>query len=188
MRTLRIFLVGALLCFNMSTLLSQTDNVSQIKAFGIGLHLEQFKSSDLFNGFEGMGAFSGNKIIMVFSPSKSFRIEPEIGFTTISIDEEDEKFKFINLGLGVLGMVQHNKLNIYGGLRAEYGLTKFGSDSDDKFSNFSISPTLGTEYYLGENFSFGGEFALKYSSTEQFEDSKIKFFSTSTGLFIRFYF
>jgi len=159
-----------------------------IKSFGIGLHLEQFKSNDLFSLFEEMGAFSGNKIILVFSPSNSFRIEPEIGFMTVSVKSEDEKIKFINLGLGVLGMMQHNRLNIYGGLRGEYGISKYGSDSSDKNNTFSISPTIGAEYYLGDNFTFGGEFAIKYFSTKQFEDYKINLFSTATGLFIRFYF
>lgn len=192
MKTSKLALLGVIFCFNFSYLLSQTEKPSLIKSFGIGLHLQQFTSNYLFD----MESLPTSKFILVISPNNFFRLEPEFGFWTAKEKSEEVSMKNINIGLGVLGMIQYNKLNTYGGLRCEYALTKYGDDTSYKSNNFSISPTIGTEFYLSENFSFGGEIAFKYSSMKSsidplptyFEESEISSFSTETGLFIRFYF
>jgi len=67
--------------------------------------------------------------------------------------------------------------------------------SSETTNRFIIGPAIGCEYYLGDNFSFGGEFALKYGSMKtvedpepfDYKDEKSYYFTTDSGLFIRFY-
>lgn len=199
MKHVRIVVSGIALCLNLTQLLCQTESSSIIKPVGIGLHLEQFKASDI-NDLQEAPA---NKIVLSISPGKSFRIEPEFGvrsgkYETTSFKSRSSSFC---LGVGTFGMIQKNKLNLYGGLRFEYGIAKsteesMGSSVTDKTDRQTFGPVIGAEYYLGEHFTFGGEAGLKFVSFKTtkdpmptgYENEKTSYTATDTGLFIRFYF
>ena len=146
-----------------------------------------------------------NKIIFTISPSNVFRIEPEIGYRGGKNKNSDLKYSSLYFGFGAFGMFQRNKLNIHYGVRVEYAILKwednistgFGSSQVEYTDNRILAgPALGCEYYLGENFAFGGELALKYGLLKStidpkptgYKDGESTYFTTDTGLFIRFYF
>jgi hypothetical protein len=198
MKISKLVFLGALICFS-SNLFSQTESSSLIKTFGIGLHIEQFKLSDVGD----LNIAPANKIIFAISPSHSFRLEPEFGFKFGKNKTSDIKNSSIYLGMGALGMIQRNKLNIYGGLRFEYAIIKDGNSytyngttTTSTTNRVTIGPAMGCEYYLGDNFAFGGEIALKYASLKtsidpnpaNTKEQESNYFTTDTGLFIRFYF
>ena len=201
MKISRLIILGAIFCFNCSQLFSQTESSSLIKPFGIGLHIEQFKLNDIGD----LNSSPANKIIFTISPNNSLRLEPEFGFKTGKNKTSDLKNSSIYMGLGALGMIQRNKLNIYGGLRFEYAIIKWddgyvyngtSTKTSQKTNRLTIGPVIGCEYYLGDNFAFGGEVALKYATLKttkdpkstNYKDQESNYFTTDTGLFIRFYF
>jgi hypothetical protein len=61
---------------------------------------------------------------------------------------------------------------------------------DNKVERYSIGPVVGSEYYLGENFTIGGEFAFIYSVIEILNETKPDDTSmkSNLSLFMRFYF
>jgi len=204
MKNSKLIILGAVFCFSGSQLFSQTESSpsSIIKPFGIGLHIEQFKLNDINDLYNA----PANKIIFTISPTHSLRLEPEFGFMTTKNKTTDLKNNSIYMGLGAFAMIQRNKLNVYGGLRFEYAVIKWengytynGSTTittSNKTNRFIIGPVIGCEYYLGDNFTFGGEVGLKYASLKTTEDpnpankkdEKSNYFTTDTGLLIRFYF
>ena len=195
MKNFKLILLGAILCFNFSTLFSQTESKSLIKPFGIGLHIEQFKINDILD----LQNTPANKIVLSISPSKSFRLEPELGLRFAKSQANSASASSVSLGLGAFGMFQRNKLNLYAGVRLEYATMKSTStySTATNLSNrIMAGPALGAEYYLGENFTFGGEVGLRYASSTTtidpkptgYTDTKSSYFTTDTGLFVRFYF
>jgi hypothetical protein len=204
MKISKVLLFGVVACFGITQLFGQTAaSTSAIKSFGIGLHVEQFK----YNDVSDFNSAPANKIVLTFNPSSSFRIEPEVGFRSGKNTTSNLKNSSINLGLGLFSMSLHNKLNFYYGLRLEYANIQY-EDHDSEFSGygtktishatnrFSIGPAIGCEYFLGDNFTFGGEVAIKYASLETTESPKASnykavdsnYFTTDAGLFVRFYF
>ncbi len=199
MKIIRFILFGAILQLNLGLLMAQTEKVALIKPFGIGLHIEQFKLYDLTD----VNYAPANKLIFTISPWSSFRFEPEFGFRFNNDKTNSKKNHGVYFGLGAFKMIQHNKLNIYGGVRIEYASIKWniggssliygaaGGNPTSFTTRFTIGPALGCEYYLGENFAFGGELGLKYASLKStISDKELKsnYFTTDTGLFIRYYF
>jgi len=87
-------------------------------------------------------------------------------------------------------MDQINNINIYGGLK--FGLTMIRDQYEDwtsnrietdKYNFFSVGPALGCEYFFASHFSFGGQISLKYTNSKE-----LVFFTTDTGILVRFYF
>lgn len=96
-------------------------------------------------------------------------------------------------------MAQKKRLNIYGGLRFEYAIIKsqVGIPAVSlRTRRITIGPVLGCEYYIGSNFTVGGEFGVKNYSLKNTQDpppvldkvQKTHYFITDTGLFVRFCF
>jgi hypothetical protein len=57
-----------------------------------------------------------------------------------------------------------------------------------------MGPAIGCEYFIAENFTFGGEVAIKYARLKTTEtpnssyNDKSYYYNTDAGLFVRFYF
>ncbi len=180
---------------------SAEEKISEMKVFGMGLHIEQFKMNDLIMDVRA----PSNKIILSITPSNNFRIEPEIGFNYINNKTSELKDKSISLGLGGFGMYQRGRTNIYGGLRFEYSVFSHeynqynGSNIEElkteKTNRISIGPAIGAEFFFGKHFSIGGEVGIKYMNFDtkntrytNEENTKQDYISTDTGLLCRFYF
>jgi hypothetical protein len=174
------------------------EEISNLKIFGMGMHIEQFKLADITMDISTAPA---NKIVFTITPSKNYRLEPEIGFSFLNDKENELKDKSIILGIGGFGMYQRGKTNIYGGLRFEYANISneyndynTGDIATEKTNRIAIGPAIGAEYYFGEHFSIGGEIGFKYmtlnTKDSQFSDGEVKqdFIATDSGLLLRFYF
>lgn len=199
MKNFKLLLIVVLFLFNEELIFGQSDSISIIKPFGMGLHIEHFglnNRGDINNGL-------ANKVLLSISPINKLRLEPEIGFKFNSVDANQAVY----LGLGIFTMIQKERLNFYFGLRLKYSIIKWedfqietinGNSTIitiyNKIKRFSIGHTLGCEYYFGNNFSLGGEFAFVYGTINIIEpepiysDGKSNTMSSDIGLFIRFYF
>ena len=198
----KIFLsliVISVIFFSKSQIFGQkTENTSALKVFGLGMHIEQFKWTDIAMDISIAPA---NKIILTITPKSNFRWEPEIGFNYLNDKESELKDKSIHFGIGGFGMYQKGKTNIYGGLRFEYANISdeyndwnSGDKQIAKINRLTIGPAIGAEFFFGEHFSFGGEIGLKYVSFKtsgyQSDNQNIKsnYITTDSGLLLRFYF
>jgi hypothetical protein len=177
---------------------SAEEQISDMKVFGMGMHIEQFKLNDIVMDISA----PSNKIIFTITPSNNIRIEPEIGFSFYNDKENKLKDKTIHLGLGGFGMYQKGKTNIYGGLRFEY--SKFTNEFNnwetdatetEETNGIGIGPAIGVEYFFSQHFSIGGEIGIKFmnynTTNSQYtseEDSKESLLKTDSGLLLRFYF
>ncbi|MEN8122387.1 MAG: outer membrane beta-barrel protein [Bacteroidota bacterium] len=183
---------------NSLTFGQNSDSPKDLKVFGLGMHIEQFKLTDITMDISTTPA---NKILLAISPTNHFRLEPEIGFNYLNNKEEELKDKSIHVGIGVFGMFQKGKTNFYGGIKFEYANISneyndwnTGAKQTTKMKRLTIGPAIGAEFFFGEHFSFGGEIGLKYmnlkSENNQFnvEDIKQDYITTDSGLLLRFYF
>src|SRR5690349_4609860 len=166
MKTKILTLTAILLCSFFSY--SQTEKIT-LKTFGLGIHVEQFKLSDINNETE---YFSPNKIILTFN-FKNFRLEPEVGYRTATDNDSKEKSSALGFSIGLMGMIQHGRLNFPIGVRIKDDIFSEKSTDFDFTGNpidfkktttvFSAGPVVGAEYFLGDNFSVAGEIGLMFS-------------------------
>jgi hypothetical protein len=196
-----LLIINIILIISSSTLTygQKTESSNGLKTFGLGLHIEQFKWTDITMDISTAPA---NKLILTITPSNNFRLEPEIGFNYLNDKESELKDKSLNFGIGGYGMFQKGKTNIYGGLKfeyanisSEYNDWNTGAKQTEKINRLSVGPAIGAEFFLGEHFSFGGEIGIKYmnlkSKDSQYgDDSDMEqdYITTDSGLLVRFYF
>jgi len=200
MKTKILTLTAFLLCVFISSY-SQTDKIT-LKTFGIGIHVEQFKLSNIDDGGEYL---SPNKIIFTFSFKNNFRLEPEIGYRTATDNNSKDETSALGFSIGFMGMFQHGRLNFPIGVRIKDDIFTAKSTTTDFSGNtiklketttvFSAGPVVGAEYFLGDNFSVAGEIGLmlsnissKHDPSTSGQETDISEFNTDTGLMLRFYF
>jgi hypothetical protein len=190
----------ALLCIIVLIGVSKVDGQSsneeglQLRPFGLGLHVEQFRFMDLYTS-DSYNSITSN-FLLIFNAGQHFRIEPEIGILSINNKDDDNPSIGISLGSGFYGMVNKNNVNIYSGIKVNFNTTKYDNYNGDevKLSLLKLGPAIGGEYYFSPNFSFGGEICLKYTSIKQSvddnntDDEEVSYISTESGLFVRFFF
>jgi len=76
------------------------------------------------------------------------------------------------------------------------GMILSQTKTKDKLQRIMFGPALGGEYFLGDNFSIGGEISILHvaiNNTEDpkptgYKDNKNNYTSTNSGLFLRFYY
>lgn len=194
-----LLLATALCLFSTENIFAQSNEESlDIRPFGLGLHVEQFKLSDLTMDITTAPA---NKLVFTISPANFIRIEPEVGFNLLNNKEEELKDLSVHVGTGVYGMFQKGRTNFYGGLKFEYANISneyidwnTNDKMTEKVNRITVGPTIGAEYFFGRHFSFGGEIGLKYmsltSKDSQYGDSEVNqsYLTTDSGLLLRFYF
>lgn len=162
------------------------DKELEMKKFGLGLHMLQFKASEINNFF-----VPANKILLTFNKENRFRRELEFGFTYHK-ESEHRSTTGIHLGIGIFGMSQVNKTNFYYGGRFSYGyVNKSVFGYNDSNTVYGIGPSLGVEYYLSSHFSIGGEINVRYMAYN--EDIDVDLYNdfsilTTSGLILRFSF
>jgi hypothetical protein len=188
-----------------------SDDALNLRVFGIGLHAEQYKVSNVISS-NYYSAYT-TTILFPLNLTQHFRLEPEMGVLWMKNkgqdyngdDEEDTSLGFAS-GLGLFGMFQKGKVNFYAGLRNRLDIGKMegmstynGEPVIDKYTAIKVGPALGFEYFLIDNFSIGGEFGLPvtFSKTKteypdiaqrENEESTNQMFNFDSGLFVRAYF
>ena len=141
----------------------------------------------------------------VFFPisSNGWLIEPEITFykSTEEIDYksasiEDTKVvkSDLTLLIGIFKTSKREKIRLYYGIRAGMQFEKEdydNNDNDEDLDYLILAPTIGAEYLISENFSFGGEGVYTMVSNTQDEDSyerTIKVTTVIPRFIVRYYF
>lgn len=158
------------------------------RGFGLGANLSLL-------GGESYGV----SIVMPISFTHHFRLEPEFGFGTTDLQlstfnsgittpipfyinpdyyssgdfneySSSAKVSTYKIGLGVYGMTQRGRVNIYIGPSVMYTKAILGIEKDfqgnelfypgSKLSYFQITPTVGAEYGLSNHFTFGLDLGL----------------------------
>ena len=190
---------------------AQSDNdVLDLRVFGIGLHAEQYKITNVINF--SYNAYTTTALFPI-NITRHFRLEPEIGILWMKDkgqdyngdDDESTNLGFTS-GLGLFGMFQKGKVNFYAGLRNSYGLGKTegmstynGEPVIEKYSAIKSGPALGFEYFLISNFSIGGEIGVPFTfakTKREYPDiaerddveSTDYMINFDSGLFVRAYF
>ena len=175
-----------ILLFGITPLCNAQESEPQVELpkIGFGFNLNPMSLFDYYN-FD----YSPSKLMITYTPTKFLRIEPDIGY--MSVKDDNYKESLIAFGGAIYFMKQKGKTNIYGGPKVEFAIDKYEYDSNtSKDGRLTFSPTIGAEYFLGQHFSIGGEFALKFISFKDLDDGQNpdeKITTTGTSVQIRFY-
>ncbi len=210
MKNYKILSAGILISFFFftNTSFAQPDESSlELPVFGIGLHAEQYKISDALDNF--YSAYTST-VLLPINLTQHFRLEPELGLLWMNDKDNDYNTLGFSGGLGVFGMFQREKLNIYIGGRFMFDRARIegsyiinNESATEKYTAIKIGPAFGFEYFLSKNFSIGGEIGLRYSISKSVveypeslidppyienEETKSEMFNFDSGLFVRIYF
>ena len=183
--TMKTLLLLGALALSINSFGQESEPKLELTKIGLGLNFTPFNLTDYYSV-----DYSPSKLMITYTPIKFLRIAPEIGY--MSTKDNNYKTSFLAYGAGLFFMNQKGKTNIYGGPKVEFATTKYTNGSEtSKAGRLTIAPTIGAEYFLGQHFSLGGEFALKFISFKAIDsgsnpDDKIT--TTGASAQIRFYF
>ena len=162
--------------------------------FGVGFEFHTLPATFA----QGQGTPLGVSFTIV---SESFIIEPFITYSSSTIEYDyigsgDSKTTESDLTLliGIFKTIKRGNIRSYFGIRVGKSWWEFdaeGASSDDEIDYFILAPTIGAEYFLSDNFSFGGEGLFTMVSSEIDEDSYDKTTKNNTIIprfIVRFYF
>jgi len=168
---------------------------AQQQSYGLGFEFQTFPS--LFGVGEG--------VLGIYVPIEtgSLFIEPLIMYSSLSTEVDyddytinDSEYKESNLTLllGIFKPTEIGKIRSYFGIRVGKRWEKKETDQSKEESDILIiAPTVGAEYFVSDNFSFGGE-AMYTMTTEEEKDDDYDYTTTSKHsdlipkLIVRFYF
>ena len=150
-----LFLSITFLCTTKS--FSQENQIN-LKKFGVGIS-HAFNFMEVYNFEYPMDL---NKIVFPININNRIRVEPEISGAYNSFFDEF----WVSVGSAVYFQKQHEKINIL------YGVNSGVSMSDWSFT-LNAAPTVGLEYFLSSQFSFGAEIQLKAGFSLDSDDSGI---------------
>ena len=179
--------------------------------FGIGFDFHMFPTSYINTPSSGY-YYNSNSVItdlMGFYLSyqiSGFIIEPSFSSYTEKVERDynedwptdfDYSNKWQTISLGVFKIMNSEDVRAYYGARigkSWYNYEHSDDDIDDtELDNVLFAPTFGAEYFIGNNFSFGGEVRYKILSFEDTEtnsqyDLKQETTSIEPKFLVRFYF
>ena len=178
------------------------------KKLGIGFDFHMFPGtffSDPGNyEYEGAGITDLLGFYLSYETLTGILIEPGYSSysTTIEYDYDDsDDYEYTNtwrtMSLGVFKIMKGEDVRTYYGVRLGKSWYEYDPDSeyDEEYEvdNFMIAPTFGAEYFIGKNFSFGGEVLYKIITSEDTESSSSYDKKTSSAniepkFLVRFYF
>jgi hypothetical protein len=137
---------------------------------------------------------------------KNFRIEPSLGYFTLSSDYSDGEYSgessMSNFRIGAVIAYNNSSfesMNFYYGIDIGVILSSIsgssnnpytGSESiDESKTDFFIGPAIGGEYMFNRYFSLGGEINLNYISVGNYgdEDATTWLISTRGAVYVRWY-
>ena len=110
--------------------------------------------------------------------TRSFRLEPEVGFarTSRSADDRSSTSSVFTIGTGLFAVSRFENTLLHLGGRV--GLSRLSESqelrNDEESSsriNFSVGPAVGGEYYLSNHFSLGLEARFVYVNVGEPDDA-----------------
>ena len=150
------------LCIIMSGMFLSVSFGQEQAKFGLGFEFHTFPSAFM----EGEGVPLG--IYLPFE-SGSLLIEPLIMYSSSSTEIDYDEYGYqdsktsesdFTLLIGIFKPTVRGKIRSYLGIRFGKQWTEKdydNNDSDVENEYLIIAPTIGAEYYISDNFSFGGE-------------------------------
>ena len=182
------------LCIVMSGMFLSA-SFAQQQSYGLGFEFQTFPS--LFGVGEG--------VLGIYVPIEtgSLFIEPLIMYSSSSteVDYDDysqDDFEYtesdLTLLIGILKPTVRGKIRSYFGIRfGKQWHEENHDDNDDDVEDETliIAPTIGAEYYISDNFSFGGEgmyTMVTYEEDEENSTTTLKQSVLIPRFIVRFYF
>jgi len=147
-------------------------SIAQQRSYGLGF---EFNTDPTL-------AYSGFLGIYVPVETGSLLIEPLIMYSSsstktnyndYSIDDSEYAVSDLTLLIGIFKPTERGKIRSYYGIRFGkqwHEVDRDGNDNDVENENLIIAPTAGAEYFISDNFSFGGEAMYAMSTTEDKEE------------------
>ena len=144
--------------------------------------------------------FSIEQNDLIIEPSFSYLKETlENDYNSLVSDENDYTYTrtFTNYSVGLFKIFEGIDTRTYVGARIGKSIALLESDAngyeDIELDNFMIAPTFGAEYFVGENFTFGGEVIYKIVTQKDSQSSIYYDIKSTTSMLVpkflvRFYF
>ena len=164
---------------------------------GLGFEFHMFPSTFMLE--EGGGAMG---VYFPIETTGGFLIEPSLSYYSYSSDTDYDDSSYDDykststewsLVVGAFKLYEKEKLRFYAGVRIGKSWSAYESTGadDDEDDAFILAPTAGVEYFISDNFSFGGEGVYAMISSEDKEDEYTR--TTKSTILIpkfivRFYF
>ena len=164
------------LCIIMSGMFLSVSFGQEQTRYGLGFEFHTFPSAFMEEGGGSLGIYvpfeSGSLLIepLIMYSSSSTEIDyDEYGYQDSKTSESD-----FTLLIGILKPTVRGKIRSYYGIR--FGKQWHEEDYDDSNSDVEneyliIAPTIGAEYYISDNFSFGGEGMYTMVTYEEEEEN-----------------
>lgn len=205
MRELRLGMLTALTCLVITIPVNaQESTAGGFPRVGVGVAIADFRSV-LPRLYMFTSTVSPSVYTVPIDVSEKLRIEPEIGYYSQTYESEDTEIARTGkyLALGIFPMIRKEAYNLYFGVRIGITSTTYSYEAQlgyttqrikESMSGYSITPAIGGEYLISNNFSVGGEAQLNLSSSKgDHEDEGGKYTvsdsvtKTRALLFVRFY-
>jgi len=189
------------------SLLSVVSFAQQPAKYGLGFEFHMFPSTS-FPGLSAIGLYfpiDMNGLLIepqVVYNNNEEELDYDGGENYSSYDSKTETTDY-QLLVGIFKCYEKDKYRFYGGVRMGkvWHEEKYRNDNpdyddgsdDEEFGYFIIAPTVGTEYFFSENFSFGGEGQLRTMESESQDNysntvHKTKTTTLISNFMVRFYF
>jgi len=166
---------------------------AQQQSYGLGFEFQPYPS----DGGRALGIYvpieTGSLFIEPLIMYSSYSTETDYDNYAVGQDYEVSSSNFTLL-LGIFKPTEIGKIRSYYGIRVGKTWSKSENDlynSKEESDILIIAPTVGAEYFVSDNFSFGGEAMYTMSTNEEDDDD----FTTTTKtsvlipkLIVRFYF
>jgi len=145
------------------SMLSLSMSISQTK-YGVGFEFHTMPSVLLANqgATQSLGVYLPiNTATLLIEPLVMYSSSTlEIDYDNSDYGESDYSESDLTLLIGILKPTVRGKIRSYYGVRFGkqwYEEDYDNNDSDVEIDYLVIAPTIGAEYYISDNFSFGGE-------------------------------
>lgn len=193
LKTLPVGVLACIMLLAANTFAQSEKENIVLKPFSLGIRAEAFNLSDL----NFSNSVVNKSIIATYNLNQKIRFDGEFGFGFQNYSDSESKSMGLKMGIGAFGMTQKGKLNFYYGLRVAYG---HNSRNEEDFMTqewetktqkiYTLSPTVGAEYFLTNQFSIGAEFSLNvnFSDNQMWDEGKSTLINTNSSVVLRYYF
>jgi len=150
-------------------------SIAQQQSYGLGFEFHTFPSAFMEEGGGSLGIYvpieTGSLLIepLIMYSSSSTKTD----YNDYSIDDSEYTESDFTLLIGILKPTERGKIRSYYGIRCGKQWTEKDYDDNDydvKNENLIIAPTVGAEYFISDNFSFGGEAMYTMITREEEEE------------------
>ena len=164
------------LCIIMSGMFLSVSFGQEQTEYGLGFEFHTFPSAFMGDGGGSLGIYvpinTGSLLIEPLIMYSS--LSTEVDFDDYSIDNSEYTESDLTLLIGILKPTVRGKIRSYFGIRFGKQFTEKDYDNNEldvENEYLIIAPTIGAEYYISSNFSFGGEGMYTMVTYEEEEEN-----------------